>query len=296
MSFVLNAVEAAFFVGMEAAIASNRQKIVVSWSGGKDSTLALAALQKDPRYEIVCLLTTVNEDEQKSSIHGVPISVLQEQARCLGYPLQLVLIPPTEKKFFKAWRVKMEEALTTLKREKHISGVAFGDLFAEDTCEFRYKYLKQVGLEGVFPLWKRNTAELVELFFQEGYKAVVCCVDDEHLKPQETLGQILSQDFIARLPSAVDLCGEHGEFHSFVFDGPIFKESVKFKTGEIVSLQKRKKCFHFISLELCTADGEPNAAANAAPNTAANSVPNTDTDPDTDSDSLYKFDCMASYN
>lgn len=227
----------------------------MSWSGGKDSSLALHYLLRDARYEVVCLMTTVDDQQDSSSIHSIPVPLLQEQAACIGLPLELVRIPAVEKKYFKAWRIAMEDALRRLHRERGITCVGFGDLFAEDTCEFRYRYLKQCGMEGVFPLWKRDTRELLDEFLGLDFKAMVCCVDDEHLVPDDVLGQVISPPFLASLPKEVDPCGEHGEFHSFVFDGPIFRRPVRIRQAGKHSVQKRVKCFHFLTL-LPGKDGE----------------------------------------
>jgi len=191
----------------------------------------LYELQKNGQYEIAALLTTVTESYERISMHGVRNSLLERQAESLGLPLCKMYIP------VKASNDVYEANLQKILRQYQAQGVnhvAFGDLFLADIKEYRLKNLSKLGMAGVFPLWGRNTSEMVKEFIQLGFKAVICCIDPKVLDPRFA-GRTLDEDFLRDLPSSVDPCGENGEFHSFVFDGPLFKEPIKLSVGEIVS-------------------------------------------------------------
>jgi uncharacterized protein (TIGR00290 family) len=204
------------------------EKVIVSWSGGKDSTLALKAMQEDSRYQIVALLATVTADYDRVSLHGVRRELLERQAAALGYPLKLTYLSPNGSN--EEYEEKMREALTVFKAAG-ISGVVFGDLFLEDVRKYRELKLMTVGLEGLFPLWGRDTAQLAQGFISRGFKAVITCVDTQALG-QDFVGREFTSEFLKDLPAKVDPCGENGEFHSFVYDGPLFGQPVRFSRGE----------------------------------------------------------------
>ncbi len=208
-------------------MAERKEKIVLSWSGGKDSVMALYELLKAGSYEIVALLTTVTETVDRISMHGVRRSLLRRQAEALGFPLHIVSIPPRANNAI--YEARMEERLRHYQRQG-IRQVAFGDIFLEDIRTYREEHLARVGLQAVFPLWKRETHQLARAFIESGFRAVVTCVDPNALDPS-FLGRLIDDAFLRALPSNVDPCGENGEFHSFVFDGPIFREPIAFSLG-----------------------------------------------------------------
>ena len=218
-----------------------RKKILVSWSGGKDSTMALYELLKDGSYEIVALLTTITEDYGRISMHGVREYLLEKQAQSIGFNLEKVYI--TKNASNEEYERKMREILEKYKKIG-VSGVAFGDIFLEDVREYRERNLSKVGMEGIFPIWGKNTKELAQKFIELGFKAITTCVDSKSLD-KSFVGRIYDKQFLLDLPQGVDPCGENGEFHTFVYDGPIFRKRVKFKIGEIVFRDNR---FYFCDL------------------------------------------------
>lgn len=206
-----------------------KERILLSWSGGKDSCMALHEIQKSNGYEIV-LLTTVTEDYDRISMHGVRRTLLERQAESLGLHLVKVYIP--KKSTQEEYELRMKEVLTKHQNEG-ANSVAFGDIFLEDLRRYREENLYRIGMRGIFPIWRKNTSELIRRFIDLGFKAVVTCVDPKTLDPSFA-GRVIDDDFISQLPVHVDPCGENGEFHSFVFDGPIFEREVKFSLGEVV--------------------------------------------------------------
>jgi uncharacterized protein (TIGR00290 family) len=204
-----------------------RERIVYSWSGGKDSALALARLLRDERYEVVGLLTTCSTQLQRVSMHGVRLELLDAQARALGLPLEKVFVSPRSSN--EEYSQKMAAALTAYKA-RGVCACAFGDIFLEDLRLWREQKLATLGLKTVFPLWKVDSRSLLREFFDQGFGAVVCCVDDAWLG-ESAVGRRLDESFIRCLPPEADPCGENGEFHSFAFAGPIFSEPVRFQIG-----------------------------------------------------------------
>ena len=211
------------------------QKIVFSSSAGKDSLLALYELQQQNKYQVDTLLTTVTGGYDRISMHGVRRSLLCQQARSLGLPLEVVEI--TKDASNNEYEQKMESVLLRYKT-RGVNAVAFGDLFLEGVRDYRIKNLSKVKMDALFPLWGRPTAGLCERFIQLGFKAVVSCIDEKSLD-KSFVGRDYNFDFLNDLPSNVDPCGENGEFHSFVYDGPNFICPVKFKKGDIVLRDKR---------------------------------------------------------
>lgn len=203
-----------------------REKAIVSWSGGKDSALALYEAQE--KCEIVALLTTVTEQYDRISMHGVRTSLLERQARSLGFALETIKIPPVCSN--EEYEAKMRTALDRYRRAG-VSAVICGDIFLEDVRRYREEKLFTVGLKGIFPLWKRETTELARRFITLGFQSVLCCVDTSVLDPGFA-GRLYDQTLLAQLPPGVDPCGENGEFHSFVFDGPNMAMRVEYRTGE----------------------------------------------------------------
>ena len=216
------------------------EKILLSWSGGKDSMMALYEISRDPAYKVSALLTTVTEDYDRISMHGVRRALLEDQARALGLPLKQVYIPKqaTNEIYESRMRAMLEQVI-----KEGIHSVAFGDIFLEDLRKYREGNLALVGMTAIFPLWKRDSAELARTFVELGFKAVVVCVDSKALDPAFA-GRVIDQEFLAQLPPGVDPCGENGEFHSFVYDGPLFTQAVSCKVGEVVA----RDSFYFCDL------------------------------------------------
>lgn len=206
------------------------EKVIVSWSGGKDCALALHEIQMTGNYEILSLLTTVTEDYDRISMHGVRHILLKQQVESLGLQLEEVYISKNTSN--EEYEFKMRETLTKF-QGFGVSRVAFGDIYLEDIRKYREENLAKIGMKGIFQLWKRDTSELLRIFIDLGFKAIITCVDTKVLD-QKFVGRIIDDKFLAELPHNIDSCGENGEFHSFVFDGPIFKERIGFTTGEVV--------------------------------------------------------------
>jgi len=207
-----------------------KEKVVFCWSGGKDSALALNRLRQDDRYEIVSLLTTCNEHFQRVSMHGVRLELLDAQAEAIGLPLEKIFV--SQRSSNDEYRQKMAACLAAHKA-RGVTACAFGDIFLEDLKRWRDENLAQVGMRGIYPIWKIDSRELIREFMTLGFGTVICCVNDAYLG-EDSVGRKIDADFIATLPPGVDVCGENGEFHSFAFAGPVFKQPVKFKVGEKV--------------------------------------------------------------
>lgn len=213
-----------------------REKAIVSWSGGKDSALALLEAQRD--YEIVALLTTVTEVYDRISVHGVRTSLLERQARSLNCALDKVVISPACSN--DEYEARMRAGLDKY-RTAGVLAVVCGDIFLEDVRRYREERLFTDGLKGVFPLWGRDTTELAHRFIDVGFRAVLCCVDTTVLD-RDFAGRLYDRETLAQLPPTVDPCGENGEFHTFVFDGPNMANRIEHRVGERV-LRDNRFCF-----------------------------------------------------
>jgi uncharacterized protein (TIGR00290 family) len=204
------------------------EDVLFCWSGGKDSAMALHALRVAGDCRITALLTTITEEYDRISMHGVRRVLLERQADSIGLPLHAVLIPP--QCINATYEERMEKAL-----EQHLAAgvrrVAFGDIFLEDLRVYREKNLARIGMEAAFPIWKRDTRELVREFVRLGFRAIAVCVDPRVLNASFA-GRELDASFFADLPPGVDPCGENGEFHTYVFDGPVFKTPIAIRVGE----------------------------------------------------------------
>ena len=203
----------------------------MSWSGGKDSCLALYEIQKTQKLRVAALLTTVTRDYDRISMHGVRRVLLERQVASLGVPLHQVLI--TKGASNQEYETKLIEAVSAY-RDQGIDSIVFGDLFLEDIKTYRDQFLARHDLHGVYPVWMRDTTEFIREFIDLGFKAVITCVNGDVLDPSFA-GMIIDQDFLSLLPAPVDPCGENGEFHTFVYDGPNFAQPVEFSVGETVS-------------------------------------------------------------
>ena len=211
------------------------EKVLFTWSGGKDSALALYELQRENDHEIVALLTTLTEDYNRISMHGVQSILLEKQAISLGLPIEKVYISKNSSN--EQYEAKMEEVLQKY-LTAGVSSVVFGDIFLEDLRKHREDNLAKIGMKAVFPIWKRDTIDLAHEFINLGFKAIITCIDSNVLD-KAFVGRLYDQQFLSELPSTVDPCGENGEFHSFVYDGPIFEKRVSCTKGEIVFRDNR---------------------------------------------------------
>jgi uncharacterized protein (TIGR00290 family) len=211
--------------------------ILLSWSGGKDSALALDTLRRDPGYEVVGLLTSVTKGYDRISIHGVRRSLLDAQAAALDLPLQIIELEQasTNARYEAAFREALDEATRRFSGANHI---AFGDLFLEDVRAYRERLLAATGWTPVFPLWGLDTSTLAAQFIARGFEARLVCVDTSQLHG-EFAGRQFDTALLAELESSVDPCGERGEFHTFVSDGPGFGTPVEYQLGEKVLRDER---------------------------------------------------------
>ncbi len=207
-----------------------KEKVVFCWSGGKDSALALDRVLHDERYQVVSLLTTCNRDFRRVSMHGVRIELLEAQAESIGLPLEKILVDTriTNKDYESA----MEACLLEHQR-RGVTSCAFGDIFLEDLRQWREGNLARIGMRGLFPIWKSDTGKLVREFLAKGFSTIICCANDAYLGA-DAVGQTLTEAYLAALPAEVDPCGENGEFHSFTYAGPIFKQPIRFTVGETI--------------------------------------------------------------
>lgn len=213
-------------------IPSTRIPVALAWSGGKDSSLALAALRAEPGIEVVALLTTVTGDYDRISIHGVRRTILEAQVSALGLPLIRATIPAAATN--DVYERAFASALELLRRQHpEVSHLAFGDLFLADVRAYRERLLGRLGWTPIFPLWGNDTALLARQFVDQGYRAVLTCVDTTHLGP-EFAGREFDAALLDDLPTTVDPCGELGEFHTCVYDGPIFPRPLPLERGERV--------------------------------------------------------------
>lgn len=206
------------------------QSAYMNWSGGKDSSLCLHYVMQQNQFAVDCLLTSVNAVHDRISMHGVRRSLLEQQAASIGLPLQTIELP--EQPGMQEYEQVMLEKVTRLKN-RGIRHAIFGDIFLEDLKRYREEKLQSVGIQCEFPLWKIPTSQLMNEFLALGFKAIIVCVNEKYLD-KSFCGRIIDASFVRDLPPAVDVCGENGEYHSFVFDGPIFKKPIPYKKGEIV--------------------------------------------------------------
>ena len=206
------------------------EPIAMCFSGGKDSCIALRALLRDGMYRVETLITTVTDAYDRVSMHGVRRSLVRVQAAALGIRLAEVVVPP------KSSNEVYEGAMGREFRRQYAAGVrrvAFGDIFLEDLREYRERQLAECGLEAVFPIWGQSTDRLAHSFIRDGFEAVTVCVSLSMLDASFA-GRPFDADFLEDLPAAADPCGENGEFHTFVSDGPIFSRPVPVARGEVV--------------------------------------------------------------
>lgn len=211
------------------------KKTYFNWSTGKDSALALFHLSKDKDFSVECLVTSVNATHDRVSMHGVRRELLHMQTNALGIPATTVEIPEMLDKA--EYESRMHSIVKDLKADGFVCG-AFGDIFLEDLRRYREEKLASQGISTCFPLWGRDTSELMREFLDLGFKAITVCVSSEKLG-REFLGRVIDEEFLAELPFGVDPCGENGEFHTFCYAGPVFKNEIKFEIGEKIFREYR---------------------------------------------------------
>jgi len=213
------------------------KRVLLSWSGGKDSALALQALRADPDVELVGLLTSVTRDYERISVHGVRRSLLERQAQRLRLPLFTIELDPVTTN--DAYEQAFLAAIERVKREQpDLAAIAFGDLFLADVRAYRERLLASTGLQPLFPLWGLDTTELARRFVQEGFLARLVCVDTTQLDGSFA-HRAFDESLLADLPPSVDPCGERGEFHTFVSYGPGYDGPVEYTVGEAVLRDER---------------------------------------------------------
>ena len=206
----------------------DKKACIFNWSGGKDSTLALHYALQDPSIEIKYLVTTVTEKYNRVSMHGVREALLIKQAESIGIELCQIRLP--EMPDMETYDEVMRQHLSKFKAEG-ITHSIFGDIFLEDLRTYRESKLEEVGLKAIFPLWKKDTRQLIDEFLNMDYKTIIVCAQ-QNLK--SICGKVIDNDLINELPAEIDPCGENGEFHTFAFEGPVFKHKIVFKQVETV--------------------------------------------------------------
>lgn len=204
------------------------KKAWLNWSSGKDSAMALYHVQQGDEYKVAKLFTTLSETNDRVSMHGLRKELLLEQVQNIGLPLQIADLSTDTS--LDTYNQLMEKECLKLREEGYAHSI-FGDIFLEDLREYREKQLENIGIQCVFPLWKKNTTELMYEFIDLGFEAIVVCTNSRYLE-DDFCGRLIDNQFLKDLPANVDPCGENGEFHTFVFDGPIFKNPVNFKVGK----------------------------------------------------------------
>jgi len=239
----------------------HKKKVSVAWSGGKDSMLALDRIMKNDTYKVDHLHTVVDTETRRVGLHGIHEKLIDQQAASLGLPLQKLYLSASQSHF--NYEQLMKGYFSDLDHEE-FDGVMFGDIFLEDLKAYREKLLAESdsSLEPIYPLWQENTKSLMSEFLDKGYQTLVCAANKKYFSEKD-MGQTIDNSFIASLPNDVDVCGENGEFHTFVYDGPLFHFPVAFETGEIVtksytynkknkdgSIEELESSFLFVDLKI----------------------------------------------
>ncbi len=226
-------------------------KAALLWSGGKDSALALQRALADPAIEVTQLLCTITQPQRRVTMHGVPEALIARQAEAIGLPWQPIYLPASSD--MRAYESAMSAAFSDC-RAAGVSHLIAGDIFLADLRAYRERQFAEAGLQGHFPLWDEDTTALLQEFVSLGFRGLTVCVEAERLG-EAWLGRALDDAFAQQLPPGIDPCGENGEFHSFVWDGPIFREPVSFTRGESVEQVyvqgELKKAFWFLTLGIC---------------------------------------------
>lgn len=206
-----------------------KEKVAISWSGGKDCTLALHEIIQSQQFDVLSLHTTFNENTKRVGLHGIKQKLIERQADSIGLTLDKIFISTAED--HNAYETSMKKYYQELAK-KGIKKVVFGDIFLEDLKAYREKMLSLYGLEGVYPLWKLDSLAVADKFIKSGFKAVICSADAKYFG-ENVLGCSYDLNFINSLSDEIDPCGENGEFHTFVYDGPIFKKPVPIQRKQV---------------------------------------------------------------
>jgi len=208
---------------------SQKMKTWMSWSSGKDSVFALYELKRQ-NIDVSGLFTTMNQAANRVAMHAVHETLLDRQGEALSLPVYKILIPspcPNE-----VYEREMRRFIEMAKKE-NVTHFAFGDLFLEDVKQYRINQLENTGIQPIFPIWGRPTEGLAKAMIALGQKAIITCVDPKKLHPSFA-GRDFDLSFLKDLPPEIDQCGERGEFHTFVYDSPLFHSPLEVKTGEII--------------------------------------------------------------
>ncbi len=200
---------------------------IFSWSGGKDSSYALHKVLQQGTYDVKYLLSTINGNYKRLSMHGVREALIEAQAESIGIPLLKAYVYEASNA---AYEKQMQTILLQAKAE-NINHVIFGDIFLEDLRQYREQKMAQINMQCVFPIWKTDTQWMLHDFIAKGFKTITCCINDGYLN-ETWCGKMIDETFVKELPATVDACGENGEFHSYCFEGPIFKNKINIVTGE----------------------------------------------------------------
>lgn len=231
---------------------ARKKKIVLNWSGGKDSSITLQRLSKDESVSVDRLLVSLNKSTNRVSMHGVRKKLIERQSELLGIPVTFMELP--ENASMDDYNRIMAETMNGLMDEGYTHS-AFGDIFLEDLREYREKQLQKIGIKPLFPIWKEDTTKLAHSFIDDGFKASFVCID-KSLPISKYAGKEFSKAFLEELSGDIDPCGENGEFHTFVCDGPIFSKPIPYQKGEIIDKKypspegEGEKVFRFCDLIL----------------------------------------------
>ncbi len=207
-----------------------KKKVLISWSTGKDSAWSLYHMLRDSRYEIAGLFCTVNKKFARTAMHAVRLELLKLQAERLALPLDIIEIP------YPCGNADYEEIMGRFvekAKKRGVDGFAFGDLFLEDIRAYRVRQLKESGIRPIFPLWQQDTTALAREMIAGGLKTVITCIDPNKLSATFA-GREYNEDLLRDLPAGIDPCGENGEFHTFVYDAPMFREAIAVTVGPVV--------------------------------------------------------------
>ena len=214
-----------------------REPVALSWSGGKDSALALHALRNGDQFDVTVLLTSVTAEYDRISIHGVRRALLVQQAAALGLPWIEIRLEPSSSN--EAYEVAFRSALQVLlERYPSVRRIAFGDLFLREVRDYRDRLLSGTNFSGIYPLWNEPTSDLAERFIDAGFEATLVCTDNTQIAPRFA-GRRFDRALLSELPADVDPCGENGEFHTFVHGGPLFLDAVQVISGDTVERDGR---------------------------------------------------------
>jgi uncharacterized protein (TIGR00290 family) len=218
-------------------------KTWLSWSTGKDSAWTFYQLQQRPDIELAGIFVTINERRDRVAMHGTRVTLLEQQAKCLGLPLYPIYIPePCDNQLYEQ---RMGQFIEEAERVG-VKQMAFGDLYLADIRAYRERQLMQTGIKPIFPLWQQPTAVLANTMIDSGVKAIITCVDTKQL-PEEYVGRVFDADFLSDLPAGVDPCGENGEFHTFVYDAPMFDTPIPIELGQ------KHHAGQFVFIDVCSA-------------------------------------------